>query len=72
MKRQTAPGNTKRSWDDTNITAARVILEEPSRYGGLGAFPCIWARLLIQRLEREKNGRRPLTNTKQTESECRG
>ncbi len=38
-------------WDKRNLETAKEILAKPEAHGGETAFPCRWARLVIERLE---------------------
>lgn len=51
MKATRRARNWSTGFDDLNLIAADVILENPSRYGGSFSFPCVWARMLKARLE---------------------
>jgi hypothetical protein len=39
------------AYDRRNLETAREILDNPEAHGGTDAFPSIWARLCIVRLE---------------------
>ena len=36
--------------DRRNLEAARFILDQPEQFGGVEAFPAVWARLVVGRL----------------------
>jgi hypothetical protein len=39
------------TYDAQNLEAARLILENPDRYGGEDSGTVIWARLILERAE---------------------
>lgn len=41
-----------KDFDKGNWATALEILESPGQHGGVSAFPCTWARLVVARLER--------------------
>jgi len=41
----------RNDFDQRNLATAREILANPDQHGGADAFPVIWARSVIQRLE---------------------
>ena len=45
---------TAENYDAANRRNALEILAHPEAYGGPDAFPCVWARLVMERLEPTK------------------
>jgi hypothetical protein len=52
----TNPGKAL-GYDEANLRSAREILADVERHGGTDAFPAIWARSVLQRLEAETKQR---------------
>ncbi len=42
-------------YDSQNLAAAKEILADPSRYGGIGAFPETWATRVVARLSKQSS-----------------
>jgi hypothetical protein len=40
-------------FDRRNIETARIILASPDQHGGADAFPAVWARAVLKRLNQE-------------------
>ena len=51
MKSKKTGTATTMDYDAANLRNARAFLEHPEAYGGPDAFPCVWARAVLQRLE---------------------
>jgi hypothetical protein len=42
---------TMDAFDEANLRSAKTILADPDQHGGEDAFPAIWARRVVARLE---------------------
>ena len=41
------------NYTESNLESARIILADPTRYGGPESALCLWARRYLARVERE-------------------
>jgi hypothetical protein len=44
----------ERDYDRVNLECAHEILSDIDRFGGADAYPAIWARCVVERLERKE------------------